>query len=79
MMTLVINATHKGVPIMHRCLTSSLVPTHLPIASLTPFGHSRAHYLLKKVGCNLNHTTHVISHDYRPSWAQAGVKTNLLL
>ena len=57
-------------------LIASCIPTHLPIASLTPLGHSHAHYPTNMGGCNPNDTTHVISHGYRPSWAQASVTTN---
>ena len=52
MMTLVTNVTHTSVPTMHRCLTASLTPTHLFIASLTPLGYSHAHYLLNMGRCN---------------------------
>ena len=79
MMTLVTNVTHTRVPTMYKYLIAFYTPTHLPIASLTPLGHSHAHYSTNMGGCNPNDTTHVISHDYRPSWAQASVKTNLLL
>ena len=79
MMILVTNATHKRVPTMYRCLTTYLIPTHLPIASLTLAGHSHAHHLTKMGGCNPNDATHMMSHDYRPSWAHVTIIVNLLL
>ena len=71
MMVIVINVPHACVITMYKCLRASLTPTHLPIASSIPFGHSHAHYLSSIRGYDTN-VTHPCTISLLPFLLGAG-------